>query len=212
MSVEIFPAILAQTTNQFRSRLNLGQSVSRWLHIDLMDGKFVPTRSPGPKALQRIRITHPVEVHCMVEHPEQWIHPLLHWPTRRVILPVELGASLRPIFAVFRSRKIPVGLAINPTTLLSKIRPWAKFIESITVMGVTPGRYGATYHAHTVRRVRTLRRLYPRKTLACDGGITPTNLTQLVQAGARRFSVGSFLMQHSDPMEAMRALKTASRG
>lgn len=212
MRVEILPAVLGRTTAQFRSRLTLAQSLSRWLHLDLMDGKFVPTRSPSPKALRGIRITHPVEVHCMVNHPENWIEPLLHWPTRRVILHAELGQRLRPIFALFRSRKIPVSLAINPGTALQKIRPWASYLDSITVMGVYPGHYGASFQPNTIARVRRLHRKYPHLTIACDGAVSPENLPSLRNAGARRFSVGSYIMQHKSPAEAFSALQQALQG
>lgn len=212
MRAEIVPAVLGRTTAQFRTRLRVAQSLARVIHLDLMDGQFVPTRSPGAKALARINLTRPVEVHCMLERPQDWLQPILRWPTKRVILHAELRQSLRPLLALFRSHRMAVNLAVNPNSPIRLVTPWIRYLEGITVMGVRPGAYGSKFEPGMIQRVRLLHRRFPRLLIACDGGITDANIRTLAQAGARRFAVGSFLLQNPDPSAAFASLRTALQG
>lgn len=208
MVVKIIPAVLAGRIDQFRQRWHLAQRLHPLIHLDLMDGVFVPTKSITPKQLKSIRFSTPIECHLMVSRPEDWLEGILRFRLERVILPVELRSQLRPLIALFRSRKIPVSLAINPTTPLSRLTPWFRFIESVTVMGVAPGRYGAPVWPGIIPRLQRLRRRWPKLKLAIDGGLRPESLQVLLPFRPARLVVGSSVMLAQDPFAAYKNFQT----
>ncbi len=209
MRVKIIPAVLAGTAQQFDRRLALALELSRELHIDVMDGRFVKTRSVSQTFLRSKKLPTRTEWHCMVVQPENWLPLLLPGAKQRIIIPVELQPKLPVLLALFRSRKIPVSLAINPDTPIGKLTPWLSRVSECTVMGVRPGAYGGRFWPGTVERVRQLHVRYPRCTITADGGVTPQTAPRLVAAGASRLVVGSFLLRSRDPAQALRQLQNA---
>src|SRR5262245_57300597 len=136
MAVELVPSVLAAQAGVWRQRLRRAERVSRAVHIDLMDGRFVSTRSIAPGTARRYVPTKKVDVHLMVGKPLDWLPVLLHWPTRRVIVHCELGADLRFFLAAARANRWAIDLALNPDTPISRLRPWARYVSGFQVMTV----------------------------------------------------------------------------
>lgn len=211
MAVEIIPSVLARRLDQFRVRLALAERVSHRVHVDVMDGKFVPTRSVTPEALVRFPWRQPVELHLMVKEPERWLEVAMPKAIGEVIIPVELGPRLRYCIALFRSNGKKISLAINPTTPLSRLWPWLEHVKQVHVMTVRPGRYHAAFIPAMIDRVAELHVQAPRLRITCDGGVTPKTIGRLVQAGARRMIVGSYLQNAEHPRRAWHDLQMASQ-
>jgi pentose-5-phosphate-3-epimerase len=208
MAVELLPSITATTAPQLRRYATLASSLSHHIHLDLMDGRFVPTKSARIKNLKLIR----PEVHAMTLSSAFILDILEHIHPSRVYVPIELGDSLPPILAMLRSRRIPVGFAISPTTPVQVLSPWLKYSQHLLVLCVQPGRYGAPLWSGAVRRVRDIRRRHPRARITCDGAMNEQTLPKLIRAGAQRCIVGSAVMLAHDPERAWQALRRVARG
>ncbi len=211
MAVKIVPAVLARTAAQLRTQWSLARAYGQIVHLDLADGTLVPGRTVGVSQIAQLDQKQPVEIHAMTRRPDRWLNVMLRLRLRRVILHVELGASLRPYLALFRSHRIPVALAINPATSLARLQPWTRLITGIQVMGVEPGRLAAPWKPRTVDRAAELHRRYPRLALSCDGGMTPTTIPLVGQAGVTSVVVGSFFQRNPDPAIAWEELQRAGR-
>lgn len=212
MTVKVLPSVLARTPAQLRTQWSLATEFGRVVHLDIADGTLVPSRTVGPKNLEQLDPRQPVEVHAMTRRPDRWLQTMLRLRLRRVILHIELGSALRPYIALFRSHRIPVGLAINPETSIVKLQPWRGLINGIQVMGVHPGHLGAAWQPQTIKRLKQLHARYPRLALSCDGGMTPATIPDAVRAGASTVIVGSYFQRHDDPQAAWDAIRAASRG
>ena len=212
MAVELIPSVLAQTSKQLLDRATLAHKLNRVIHLDVMDGCFVSTKSVALKTLQHQKFHGQVEVHAMVERLDTLVPLIASLHPQRVYVHVELGERLIPFIAYLRSRRIRVGLAINPTTSLTKLAPFIPAIESLLVMGVRPGKYHAPFISSTPKRINTLRLLYPKLKIAVDGGMNQKTLPKVIAAGVNRVIVGSDVMLNDEPVVEWRKLKALTKG
>lgn len=204
MAVELIPSVLATTTPQLRRRLQVAQRLSPVIHVDLMDGRFVRRRSVSLRSWQRQALRSRLEIHAMVKDVSAIMDDLLKLQPRRVYVHVELGRRLRPIMAALRSHHVRIGVAINPGTATSAVVPYLAAADTILVMSVHPGRYGAPFLPRMVQRIAQLHRRYPTKTIACDGGMNVETIPRVIQAGAQRIIVGSDVVLNRHPQLAWR--------
>jgi ribulose-phosphate 3-epimerase len=173
-----------------------------------MDGVFVSTRSVNQKTVLRIKQGTIGELHLMVTHPLAWLPVVVRLKIPTVIIHAELGRNLGQPLAVFRQQGVNVLLAINPTTPLSKLRPWAQRIQGVVVMGVHPGAYGARWQTKTTQRIQAVKKLYPRLPVSTDGGVSEKTIQALAAAGIDRGIVGSYIQRSNNPRRAWRRLQT----
>ncbi len=211
MAVKIYPSVLASTRRKFQQRLTLVRSLRRPVHVDVMDGRFVRTRSIGPQQLAKFSIPSQHELHLMVKHPERWLNCALQLRTPVVIIPVELGQQLEKVIALFRSHRIQVVLSINPGTAVQRLKPWLRFTRRVHVMTVHPGRYGARFQSSAIRTVQHLHRRHPTLIISCDGGLDATTIPLVRLAGAQIMVVGSYIVLDRHPRAALKTLERLSR-
>ena len=207
MHVEVVPALIASHRRQLQHRLKKLVNCGPVIHLDVMDGLFVSNRSMTIPLWSDLPVNKKYEVHFMCQRPELWLTVLGQHRISRVMIPVELGSKLNIILAVFRSRRWPVWLTINPTTPISKLRPWINKVPGITVLAVRPGRYGARWHNSTITRLRLVRLQFPRAGLGCDGGVNINTARILSPLHIQRVSVGSFIMAAEHPRRAWQQLR-----
>lgn len=211
MGVELFPAVLATTPTELKSRIYLAQKLSATIHLDVMDGKFVSTKSVSVKTLQSMAWKGKVEIHAMVKNPITLLPLLDTIKPRRVYLHVELGATLLPMIAVLRSRKIELGLALNPRTTITALEQFIPYAKSILVMSVQPGKYHAPLWPGAFSRIGTLRRRWPKLTISCDGSMNSSTIPKAMKAGAQRLIVGSSVMLDGNPEGAWKKLQILTK-
>lgn len=211
MSVELIPSITVTTPKQLGRFALRAQALSTIVHLDIMDGKFVPTKSVGVLQLARVHWKKAVEVHAMVKDAAKL------WPIidaikpQRVYLQVELGTALFPLINVLRSRKIECGLAIKPKTPIRKLKHYTHFAKSILVLAVQPGRYHAPLQPQVFSRVRKINRSWPRKTIVVDGSMNEATINRAIRAGAKRIIVGSAVMLNDHPRAAWNKLRALTK-
>lgn len=214
-TITIIPSDLATSKPDFDRRMARILPISRSLHIDIMDGKFVKTKSIAVNNLPDLRrfSNRSFEAHLMVEDPGRYVDTLLDKGIARIIIHAE---SLSRQELVSLAKKIrscggkPV-LAINPTTKVSSVKSVLQMFDGLLIMGVFPGKNGSPYVRSTPRRVRTAEKIASsmKKYVQVDGGMTPQTIGSVVVAGATRIVSGSYIGSAENPAHALREMRLA---
>ncbi|MCY4615091.1 MAG: ribulose-phosphate 3-epimerase [Chloroflexi bacterium] len=186
------------------------------MHIDVMDGHFVPELSFGPLVLAAVRRATrlPVEVHMMVASPLEQLAPLAEAGADRLIFHIEAGADPRREIERTRELGCEAGIAISPPTPASSLEPWLEAIDMVTVMLVHPGRGGQELLVDQLPKVGELRRMADAAStslvIEVDGGVKAHNASMCVEAGATLLVAGSAVYNDLEtPAEAIAGLHAA---
>ena len=188
------------------------------VHVDVMDGHFVPNLSMGPAVVRslRPRTRLPLEVHLMIEHPARFVEPFLKAGSDRLIVHHEVLPDPRPLLRDIHARGKSVGMAVNPETPVEALEPYLAEIDLALCMTVHPGFGGQAYRPESPERIRRLRalidRLNPRCELEVDGGIDMTTGPVSVRAGATVLVAGTAIFcAPNGPEAAARELQNATK-
>ncbi len=207
MEKSIVPSIIAGTQEEIDQRINKVKSHVKSFQLDVMDGKFVPTRSLDFKfTLPKNDCT--VEAHLMVQNPLSWLSK--RWDiVDTIIVHVEAldDPEIIQLIKLIKNKGKKAGIAINPTTPIEKIKPYLDKISQVLVMTVNPGYYGAEFLPKTLDKVRELRKRVPDMDIEVDGGMNPENIKDAADAGANLFVVGSFIQASKDAAKSVQKLK-----
>jgi ribulose-phosphate 3-epimerase len=187
-----------------------------WLHVDVMDGRFVPNLTIGPpvvKALRRVTKL-PLDVHLMIVEPEKYIDAFAEAGADTIIIHVEACPHLHRALCHIRSLKKRAGVVMNPSTPEEAIRYVLDVCDQVLVMSVNPGFGGQTFLHSQLPKVRAVRRMIDDAklpiALEIDGGITAETAPQAVAAGARVLVAGNAVFGEKDYAEAIAALRAGS--
>ena len=183
------------------------------LHVDVMDGRFVPGISiglPVMEALGRVA-TVPLDVHLMVIEPERHLESFVATGAAMVSVHLEASPHLHRTLADIRALGAAAGVAINPGTPTAMLEAVAGTVDYVVVMSVNPGAAGQPFIPHSESRVREVRKLLDRAgnraPVEIDGGVGPANAAELVEAGAEILVAGSSIFGTADPAAATRRLR-----
>jgi ribulose-phosphate 3-epimerase len=180
-----------------------------WVHLDVMDGRFVPNISLGPQAVSCIRrgTRLPLNAHLMVTDPRAHLGAFLRAGVDIVTIHVESRGDTRDLLRAIRARGARAGVTLKPETPLSRVRPFLKFVDLVLVMTVEPGFGGQAFHRECLPRVAALRRMAPRLDIQVDGGVTSATVARAVAAGASNIVAGCAVFGARDPVRALRRLR-----
>ncbi len=203
MKKEIIAAIIAKSQQELEQRINKVKGIAKFMHLDVMDGKFVPTHSLDfnfklPKARY--------EAHLMMYHPERWIKKNAD-KVDTIIFHTEETNNPEEIIKLIKNEQKKVGIALNPETHVERIKEKIKEIDKVIIMTVHPGKYGSKFLPQTLKKIKALRKSYPKLDIEVDGGINPDTIKKAHDAGANIFVVGSYLQNSGNPKEAVKKLK-----
>ena len=189
------------------------------IHLDVMDGHFVPNLSMGPAVTRGVRrVTRlPLEVHLMVEQPERFVDPFLDSGADGLIAHLEVLPDLRPFLRRLRGLGKKAGLAVRPDTPVEALEPFLAELAVALCMTVHPGYAGQAFLPESPGRIRRLRELIERHNPSCelevDGGIGPETAWAVVEAGANVLVAASAVFGPSEgPAVAVRRLLTVASG
>ena len=184
-----------------------------YLHIDIMDGMFVPSISFGMPVLQCVRKRSKLfmDVHMMVAEPERYIEELIRLGADGITIHVEACDRIPETLGRIRELGVKTGLAINPETPVSAVLPYMELVDMVLVMTVEPGFGGQAFmesQLETIRHVRAIIEKYnPACELEVDGGVAPNTAPLVIEAGANVLVAGSAVYGAADIPGAIAALR-----
>ena len=186
------------------------------IHVDVMDGHFVPNITIGPpvvKSLKRIAKV-PLDVHLMIEEPDRYIDAFVDAGAAMISVHVEVLPHLHRTVQAIKALGAKAGVVLNPSTPVVSLEQIAGDVDYVLVMSVNPGFGGQTFIPRSESKVRDVRALLDRAgsqaPIEIDGGIEPHNVARVVGAGARILVAGAAIFQTTDPERATRELKAAA--
>ena len=199
--MKIVPAILADNVDDFLSRLRQAESFAEYVQIDLMDGNFVPTLSFPPEKINSIRTSLSFEMHLMVRHPSAYISTIKNPGLKKVIYHFESEVKHIDFIKQINDRGIQVGLAVKPETGLEEFRDIAERVDTVLFLTVDPGYYGSPFKPEVLDKIAETRKIFPRKTISVDGGVSLENLEEFLKRGVDYVCIGSRIFLGDDPAE-----------
>ena len=212
--VQIAPSILAADFANLGNAIRLVESAGAdVIHVDVMDGHFVPNITMGPPVVASIRkvTTLPLDVHLMIEDPDAYVQPFADAGADWISVHVEACRHLDRTLQLIRSCGAKPGVVLNPATSLSTLDETLRLVDYVLVMTVNPGFGGQRFLPYTLEKVQRLKKVIQHKGLSAkievDGGIGLENVPDLVRSGADILVVGSQIFGAPDPAEALRKLK-----
>jgi ribulose-phosphate 3-epimerase len=216
--IEIAPSILAANFaalgEEIRAVEEAGAAV---IHVDVMDGHFVPNISMGVPVVASLRKATrlPLDVHLMIERPGDYIEAFAKAGASRIIAHQEATVHLDRMVEHIHEQGCEAGVALNPATPVAMIREVLDRVETVLVMTVNPGFGGQKFIPQTVAKIQELRELRSRNTfgyrIEVDGGVTLENAAELVAAGSETLVAGTSIFHTPDPGAAVRQMMQCAK-
>ena len=179
-----------------------------WVHVDVMDGHFVPNLTFGPKMVADLhRATRlPLDVHLMIERPDDWVDRYVDAGASYLVVHVEAAREVSATLARIRTRGAKAGITLNPDTPVEAILPYLGEVDLALVMSVNPGFGGQKFIESAIGKLRRLRKEIDTRRLAVelevDGGVKLDNVRRVVEAGASVVVAGSAVFESPIGVEA----------
>ena len=179
---------------------------SSYLHMDVMDGHFVPNLTMGVDLVKALNGIAPLDVHLMITDPVDFIDDFYDAGAEIISVHVEAN-NPREALVKINEKKIKSGIAFNPSTPKEKIIPYLDIADMILVMSVEPGYCGQSFHENAIDRVKYFKTNYPNKIIEVDGGVSTQNSAILSKNGADILVAGSAIFKSSDPIQTIAEMK-----
>ena len=208
----ICPSILSCDPADFASPVAEMESAGcDWIHLDVMDGQFVPPITFGAELGASIckKVKIPVEAHLMTLTPEAHFDAFIQAGCKRIIFHQEVAPHAHRLTQQLRSAGVEAGIAINPGTPVSVLDSLLDSIDMVLVMTVNPGWGGQKHLEFCLDKVREIRQRNPELRIQVDGGIDPNTIRAAFEAGTTDFVVGSYLLREVSIAEGVRKLRNA---
>jgi ribulose-phosphate 3-epimerase len=188
-----------------------------WIHVDVMDGRFVPNITIGPLIVEALRpvTTKPLDVHLMIVEPEKYVQDFARAGADIISVQVEACPHLHRNLSQIKDLGKQAGAVLNPSTPLSSIEYCLELCDLVLIMSVNPGFGGQSFIDSQVQKIRELRQICDARGLdpwiEVDGGIKGNNAWKVIEAGANAIVSGSGVFGQSDYADAIRGIRNSRR-
>ncbi|MDD2689412.1 MAG: ribulose-phosphate 3-epimerase [Candidatus Omnitrophica bacterium] len=215
MRIKVAPSILSADFSCLGKEIkDVERAGADMIHIDVMDGHFVPNITIGPVVVKYIRkqTRLPLDVHLMIEKPQRFINDFVDAGSDMLTVHIET-ISLSGIKAQslkLKGRGVKFGISLNPNTPLARIKPVLGNVDFVLVMSVNPGFGGQSFMPVALSKIKGLRSIYDGD-IAVDGGINEKNAKKVVACGANILACGSYIFNTKDRKLAIERIRNAAR-
>ncbi|MEX1238667.1 MAG: ribulose-phosphate 3-epimerase [Cyclobacteriaceae bacterium] len=210
----VAPSVLAADFGNLEKEIRmLNESEADWIHVDIMDGVFVPNISMGFPVMEAIRrhAKKPLDVHLMIVQPERYLEAFRQAGAENISVHVEACTHLLRNIQQIKELGCKAGVAINPHTSIRQLENVIQDIDLVCLMSVNPGFGAQKFIEHTYRKVASLKHMIRESgslaLIEIDGGVNQTNARPLLEAGADVLVAGNFIFNAPDPRGVIKALK-----
>ena len=210
-SSKVVPAILTDDPRALETMVSQSETFTDYVQIDIMDGKFVPSKSITPNHVAGLSIRLGWEVHIMMLHPEEHLELFRQAGAQKIVFHYEATTSPQEVASQARRLGLKVGLAINPETTIPTILPLASEVDSILFLSVHPGFYGSKFIPEVLDKIAEFRSSHPAMEIGIDGGIKESNIAQIARGGVDVIYVGSAIFLQPQPGESFRHLQSLAQ-
>ena len=217
MSVRIAPSILSADFAHLAREIAAAEAGGADLiHVDVMDGHFVPNITIGPPVVRAVKrvAKRPLDVHLMIEEPDRYLDAFVDAGASMLSVHVEALPHLHRTVDAIKRLGAQAGVVLNPSTPVGALEEIARDVDFVLVMSVIPGFGGQRFIPGSVDKIRRVRELLDRvgnaAPIEVDGGIDPSTVRSVVDAGASILVAGHAVFGHGDPAAAVRALRQAA--
>ena len=216
---QILPSILSADFARLAEEIGkVERGGASMLHIDIMDGHFVPNLTIGPPVVESIRkVTSAVlDVHLMIDDPDRYAPLFLDAGADQIIVHYEAATHLDRTIRLIQSHGCRAGVAINPATPVSVLEDVLYLLDYVLVMSVNPGFGGQEFIPNALNKIRRLDRIRRENRLdfriEIDGGVSPENVAEIVQAGCDWLVSGSHIFKSADPAATVKEMQHIAEG
>lgn len=213
MKIKVAPSLLSADFSTLATEIKKVQKAGAdMLHIDVMDGHFVPNITIGPVVVKYIRkcTKLPLDVHLMIENPQNYVGAFVNAGSDMITVHIETvsAGKIRLLSKSLSAKRIKFGVSLNPATPIAKIKPVLKYVDFVLVMSVNPGFGGQAFIKGAIPKIRQLRAIF-KGDIAVDGGINDLTAKQVIKAGANVLAAGSYIFGAKDKFKAIERIRNA---
>jgi ribulose-phosphate 3-epimerase len=183
------------------------------IHVDVMDGHFVPNITIGPLVVQGLKklTSLPLDVHLMIENPGRYIEAFSQAGSDWITIHAEVCSNLKPMIRKIRQLKIRPGIVLKPATPIKTLFPVLDHLDLVLIMSVNPGFGGQSFIPSTLKKIERLKKIidqnHPHLEIEVDGGVKIENIREVSRAGADIFVLGTGIFKTKDYAETIRKLR-----
>ncbi len=211
MKIKIAPSILSANFSDLAGELRkVERAGADLIHVDVMDGHFVPNITIGPVVVKYMRqaTTLPLDVHLMIKNPGKYIGAFVNAGSDMITVHIET-VNLKELAVIAKNLKakgVKLGISLNPATPLAKIKPILKLVDFVLVMSVNPGFGGQAFIPSAIKKIKQLRAIF-KKDISADGGINAVTAKLVKKAGANILAAGSYIFSAKNTKQAIDSLR-----
>lgn len=207
MDIKVAPSILSADFGKLNKEIESIEDHADYIHVDVMDGHFVPNLTFGPPVIKYIKSKKPLDVHLMIDNPEKYIEDYVKAGADILTVHYETAENLKEIVSKIKSLGVKAGVSVKPKTDVKVLKDILPEIDWVLVMSVEPGFGGQEFMPEALDKIKWLRGQSLEIDIAVDGGINEITAQKCIKAGANVLIAGSYIFKAEDRVEAIDKLK-----
>jgi ribulose-phosphate 3-epimerase len=207
MKVKIAPSILSADFGKINEEIALVEPYVDWIHVDVMDGHFVPNITIGPCVVKALKTKLPLDCHLMIENPGKYVEDFVKAGVSSLTVHQEVVPHLHSVVQQIKDLGVKAGVSINPATPVDTLKDVLDDVDLVLIMSVNPGFGGQKFMPVALEKIKWLKERKPDLDIEVDGGINDETAAQCIEAGANVLVSGSYIFKAEDRIKAIESLR-----